>query len=50
MRADKAGPHFLCANLSQAQSKQDVLEGHCPEPSLFPAHFGLRTSMPCTTA
>jgi RNAse (barnase) inhibitor barstar len=34
-----AGQHFLYANLSEAQSKQDVLDGS-PSRSLFPAHFG----------
>lgn len=37
--AKAAGQHFLYANLSQAQSKQEVLE--CiAESFLFPAHFG----------
>ncbi len=34
-----AGQHFLYANLSGAQSKQDVLEG-IAEAFLFPTHFG----------
>ncbi|PXW95816.1 barstar (barnase inhibitor) [Sphaerotilus hippei] len=33
------GHHFLYANLSDAQTKQDVLEG-IAEAFLFPAHFG----------
>ena len=33
------GQHFLYANLSAAQSKQDVLET-IAESCLFPAHFG----------
>ena len=34
-----AGQHFLYANLSAAQSKQEVLEG-IAESFLFPVHFG----------
>ena len=37
--AQGAGQHFLYANLTTAQSKQDVLEG-IAEAFLFPAHFG----------
>ena len=37
--ADKAGHHFLYANLAEAQSKQDVLDGLAVA-FLFPAHFG----------
>jgi RNAse (barnase) inhibitor barstar len=37
--AQTAGQHFLYANLSSAQSKQDVLEG-IAQAFLFPAHFG----------
>ena len=37
--AQTAGQHFLYANLTTAQSKQDVLEG-IAEAFLFPAHFG----------
>ena len=37
--AHSAGQHFLYANLSSAQSKQDVLEG-IAQSFLFPAHFG----------
>ena len=37
--AQGAGQHFLYANLSSAQSKQDVLE-QIAESFLFPAHFG----------
>lgn len=37
--AQDAGQHFLYANLTSAQSKQDVLEG-IAEAFLFPAHFG----------
>jgi RNAse (barnase) inhibitor barstar len=37
--AQTAGQHFLYANLSAAQSKQDVLEG-IAQAFLFPAHFG----------
>jgi RNAse (barnase) inhibitor barstar len=37
--AQGAGQHFLYANLTEAQSKQDVLEG-IAEAFLFPAHFG----------
>ena len=37
--AQGAGQHFLYANLTNAQSKQDVLEG-IAEAFLFPAHFG----------
>ena len=37
--ARDAGQHFLYANMANAQSKQDVLEG-IAEAFLFPAHFG----------
>ncbi len=37
--AQAQGQHFLYANLSQAQTKQDVLEG-IAEAFLFPRHFG----------
>ena len=37
--AQEAGQHFLYANLSQAQSKQDVLEA-IADAFLFPPHFG----------
>ena len=37
--APTAGQHFLYANLTAAQSKQEVLEG-IAEAFLFPAHFG----------
>jgi RNAse (barnase) inhibitor barstar len=37
--AQAAGQHFLYANLSSAQSKQDVLDG-IAQSFLFPAHFG----------
>ncbi len=37
--ADAAGQHFLYANLTEAQSKQDVLD-KIAESFLFPAHFG----------
>ncbi|KPF51192.1 barnase inhibitor [beta proteobacterium AAP121] len=37
--AETAGQHFLYANLSAAQSKQEVLEG-IAEAFTFPAHFG----------
>lgn len=37
--AQAVDQHFLYANLSAAQSKQDVLEG-IAESFLFPAHFG----------
>lgn len=37
--AQNADQHFLYANLSAAQSKQDVLEG-IAQSFLFPAHFG----------
>jgi len=37
--AQDAGQHFLYANLTAAQSKQDVLEG-IAEAFTFPAHFG----------
>ncbi|MBT9455712.1 MAG: barstar family protein [Burkholderiaceae bacterium] len=37
--AQEAGQHFLYANLTSAQSKQDVLEG-IAQSFLFPAHFG----------
>jgi len=37
--AEGAGQHFLYANLTEAQSKQDVLE-KIAESFLFPSHFG----------
>jgi RNAse (barnase) inhibitor barstar len=37
--AEQAGQHFLYANLSEAQSKQDVLDG-IAQAFLFPSHFG----------
>ncbi|NDY91995.1 barstar family protein [Ideonella livida] len=37
--AQEAGQHFLFANLIDAQTKQDVLEGIATS-FLFPAHFG----------
>ncbi|KPF45929.1 barnase inhibitor [beta proteobacterium AAP51] len=37
--AETAGQHFLYANLSSAQSKQEVLDG-IAEAFTFPAHFG----------
>lgn len=37
--AQDTGQHFLYANLSQAQSKQDVLET-IAQAFLFPPHFG----------
>eukprot|EP01036_Dinobryon_divergens_P050484 gene50484-67604_t len=37
--AQDSGQHFLFANLSEAQSKQDVLEGIAAS-FLFPQHFG----------
>ena len=37
--ANAAGQHFLYANLANAQSKQDVLDGIAGAFS-FPAHFG----------
>jgi RNAse (barnase) inhibitor barstar len=37
--AHELGHHFLYANLSKAQSKQDVLE-QIADAFLFPAHFG----------
>jgi RNAse (barnase) inhibitor barstar len=37
--AQAAGQHFLYANLSSAQSKQDVLDG-IAQSFMFPAHFG----------
>ena len=37
--AETAGQHFLYANLTDAQSKQDVLD-KIAESFLFPAHFG----------
>lgn len=37
--AHEAGQHFLYANLSEAQSKQDVLDG-IAQAFLFPSHFG----------
>ena len=37
--AQEAGQHFLYANLTAAQSKQDVLEG-IAQSFLFPSHFG----------
>ncbi len=37
--AETAGQHFLYANLTEAQTKQDVLD-KIAEAFLFPAHFG----------
>jgi Barstar (barnase inhibitor) len=37
--AEDAGQHFLYANLTAAQSKQEVLES-IAQAFLFPAHFG----------
>jgi RNAse (barnase) inhibitor barstar len=37
--AEGVGQHFLYANLTAAQSKQEVLEG-IAEAFLFPPHFG----------
>jgi RNAse (barnase) inhibitor barstar len=37
--AESAGQHFLYANLTEAQSKQDVLD-RIAESFLFPSHFG----------
>lgn len=37
--AEAAGQHFLYANLSEAQSKQEVLDGLAAA-FTFPAHFG----------
>jgi RNAse (barnase) inhibitor barstar len=37
--AQELGYHFLYANLSKAQSKQDVLEA-IAQAFLFPSHFG----------
>ncbi|MBI5271191.1 MAG: barstar family protein [Burkholderiales bacterium] len=37
--AQEAGQHFLYANLSEAQSKQDVLDSIASS-FLFPQHFG----------
>ena len=37
--AEEGGQHFLYANLSQAQSKQDVLE-QIATAFTFPVHFG----------
>ena len=37
--AQDAHQHFLYANLTAAQSKQDVLEG-IAQAFMFPAHFG----------
>ena len=37
--AESAGQHFLYANLTDAQSKQDVLD-KIAESFLFPSHFG----------
>jgi RNAse (barnase) inhibitor barstar len=39
LAAENAGQHFLYANLTEAQSKQDVLD-KIAESFLFPAHFG----------
>ena len=39
LAAEAAGQHFLYANLTDAQSKQDVLD-KIAESFLFPAHFG----------
>jgi RNAse (barnase) inhibitor barstar len=37
--AQGAGQHFLYANLTTSQTKQDVMEG-IAESFLFPSHFG----------
>jgi RNAse (barnase) inhibitor barstar len=37
--AEQAGQHFLYANVANAQSKQEVLEG-IADAFTFPAHFG----------
>ena len=37
--ANTAGQHFLYANLAEAQSKQEVLDG-LAQAFTFPAHFG----------
>ena len=37
--ATEAGQHFLYANLTNAQAKQDVMEG-IADAFLFPQHFG----------
>jgi RNAse (barnase) inhibitor barstar len=37
--AEQAGQHFLYANVANAQSKQEVLEG-IAESFTFPVHFG----------
>ena len=37
--ADATGQHFLYANLSEAQTKQDVLDT-IAQAFIFPAHFG----------
>ena len=49
--AGDAGQHFLYANLSQAQSKQDVLE-QIATAFTFPVHFGknLDALYDCMTA
>ena len=39
LAAQQAGQHFLYANMAQAQSKQDVLEG-IADAFTFPAHYG----------
>lgn len=39
LAAQDASQHFLYANLTQAQSKQDVLDA-IAQAFLFPAHFG----------
>ncbi|AKJ26960.1 barnase inhibitor [Caldimonas brevitalea] len=39
LTAQETGQHFLYANLGNAQSKQEVLEG-IAQAFLFPAHFG----------
>ena len=47
--ANHAGQHFLYANLTAAQSKQDVLEAH--RRSRSPSRrTSARTSMRCSTA
>jgi len=48
--AQETGQHFLYANLTNAQSKQDVLEV-IAESFLFPAHYGknLDALMDCMT-
>ena len=40
--AQETGQHFLYANLAEAQSKQEVLDGIATS-FLFPQHFGKMT-------